>query len=230
MIGPVPPDSTLATERADSVVAPGYIQLSGTSFAAPVVAGAAAQVLARHPEYTPDQVKGALMVTAKPVPSAAPGSVGVGEMQMGKAALRISPPNPNLGLDQFVRVAPGDTSPSFDAQGWFATARSNPTWDTVSWSSPAWSGADFDAVAWSDVSWSSVSWATVSWSDISWSDVSWSDVSWSDTSFDDAAEGDANDNGGYDLTPAQVAAIMADPNIAPDPTALPPDLRDDSTG
>src|SRR5439155_5100362 len=95
VVRPVPATSPLAAERADSIVAPGYIQLSGTSFAAPVVAGAAAQILANHPEYTPDQVKGALMVTAKPDPSAAPGSLGVGEMQMGKAALRISPPNPN---------------------------------------------------------------------------------------------------------------------------------------
>jgi serine protease AprX len=226
MVGPVPPSSTLATERADSIVAPGYIQLSGTSFAAPVVAGAAAQILARHPEYTPDQVKGALMVTANPVPSAAPGSLGVGEMQMGRAALRVSPPNPNLGLDQFVRVAPGDTSPSFDAQSWFNVARANPAWDAVSWSSAAWSGADFNSVSWSDVSWSSVSWATVSWNDVSWGDVSWNDVSWNDTSYEDAAEGDANDLGGYELTPEQAAAIMDDPNIAPDPAALPTDVAE----
>jgi serine protease AprX len=232
MVGPVPATSTLATERAGSMVAPGYIQLSGTSFAAPVVAGAAAQILANHPEYTPDQVKGALMVTAQAVPSAAPGSLGVGEMQMGKAALRISPPNPNKGLDQFVRVALGDTSPSFDAQSWFAAAKANPSWDSVSWSSAAWSGADFNAVAWSDVSWSSVSWESVSWNDVSWADVAWNDVSWSDLSYEDAAEGDANQAGGYELTPEQAAAIMADPNIAPDPAALPPDVQDalDTTG
>ena len=232
MVAQVPATSTLAKERADSVVAPGYIQLSGTSFAAPVVAGAAAQILAKHPDYTPDDVKGALMVTARLVSSAAPGSVGVGEMQMGKAALRVSPPNPNTGLDQFVRVAAGDSSPSFDAQSWFAAAKADPSWDAVSWSSAAWSGADFDAVSWSDVSWSSVSWESVSWSDVSWGDVAWSDVSWSDVAYEDAAEGDANENGGYDLTPDQAAAIMADPNIAPDPTALPSDVQDtlDSTG
>jgi serine protease AprX len=46
MIGAVPPGSTLATERSANVVSPGYMQLSGTSFSAPVVAGAAAQLLA----------------------------------------------------------------------------------------------------------------------------------------------------------------------------------------
>jgi serine protease AprX len=230
MVGPVPPTSTLAAQREDSIVAPGYIQLSGTSFAAPVVAGAAAQILARHPEYTPDQVKGALMVTARPVPSAAAGSVGVGEMQMGKAALRVSPPNPNLGLDRFVQIAAGDTLPSFDATAWFEAAKTDPAWNTVSWASGAWSGADFDTVAWSDVAWSDASWATVSWSDVSWADVSWGDVSWNDTSYEDAAEGDANANGGYDLTPEQLAAIMDDPEIAPDPSALPADIQDALAG
>ena len=57
---------------ADNVVAPGYMQLSGTSFAAPVVAGAAAQILAKPSGASrPDQVKGALMVSAKSVGDAA---------------------------------------------------------------------------------------------------------------------------------------------------------------
>ena len=225
IVGPVPATSTLATERADAIVAPGYIQLSGTSFAAPVVAGAAAQILAAHPAYTPDQVKGALMVSAKPNPAAAPGSLGVGEMQMGRAVLRLSPPNPNKGLDQFVGVTAGDTTPSFNAQSWFNAAKADPNWDAVSWSSSAWSGADFSAVAWSDVSWESVSWETVAWSDVAWSDVAWSDVSWNDVSYEDAAEGDANSADGYGLTPEQAAAIMADPNIAPDPLDLPADVQ-----
>ena len=225
IVGPVPMNSTLAIQRADAITAPGYIQLSGTSFAAPAVSGAAAQILAAHPGYTPDQVKGALMVSARPDPAAAPGSVGVGELRMGRAVLRVSPPNPNLGLDQFVGIMLGDTAVSFDAHAWFNTAKVNPSWDAVSWSSAAWSGADFDAVAWSDVSWESVSWETVAWSDVSWEDVAWSDVAWSDVSWEDAAEGDANDTGGYDLTPAQVAAIMADPDIAPDPNDLPEDVQ-----
>ena len=102
MVGPVPASSSLAIERADHVTAPGYMQLSGTSFAAPVVAGAAAQILVSHPGFTPDQIKGALMVSAKSVGDAVPGSVGVGELQMGRAALMSNPPNPNKGLDRFL--------------------------------------------------------------------------------------------------------------------------------
>ena len=75
------------------------------------------------------------------------------------------------------------------------------------------------------VSWADVSWADVSWADVSWADVSWADVSWADTSYEDAAEGDTTgDPAGYELTPEQAAEIMADPETAPDPSSLPPEI------
>src|SRR5512133_2003813 len=213
MVGPVPEGSTLAVERADQVVAKGYIQLSGTSFAAPVISGAAAQILAKHPEFTPDQVKGALMASTKDVAGAAQGSVGVGELQMSRAAMVLTPPNPNKALEQWVKknALTGDTS--FDAVSWLDVAKANVSWDSVSW----------DSVSWADAAWNVVSWADVSWADVSWADVSWADVSWADTSYEDAAEGDTTgDPAGYELTPEQAAEIMADPETAPDPSALPP--------
>jgi serine protease AprX len=218
MVGPVPAGSSLTVERPDKVTAPGYIQLSGTSFAAPVVAGAAAQILGKHPEFTPDQVKGALMYSAKPIEDAAPGSVGVGGIQMGKAALALSPPNPNKALDRFlVNDLLGGDVPTFDSVSWYDTAKSSVSWDSVSWSDVSW--AD---VSWNDVSWADVSWSDVSWADVSWADVSWADVSWNDTSYEDAAEGDTSgDPNGYELTTEQAAEIMADPELAPPEDTLP---------
>jgi serine protease AprX len=221
MVGPVPVGSTLAVQRADKIVAPGYIQLSGTSFAAPAVAGAAAQILAKHPEYTPDQVKGVLMVSAKPIDGAVPGSVGVGELQMGRAVLTVNPPNPNKGLDNFL-VSDPLAGTSFNAVSWASAAKANVSWDSVSWDSVSWNDASWNVVSWADVSWSSVSWA-----DVSWADVSWADVSWNDTSYEDAAEGDANHEGGYELTPEEAEALMADPELAPSPDALPASVTDE---
>jgi serine protease AprX len=220
MVGPVPNGSTLAIQRADKMVTPGYIQLSGTSFAAPVISGAAAQILAKHPEFTPDQVKGALMASTKDVDGAALGSVGVGELQMSRASTFMRPPNPNKGLEQWLKrnALTGDLS--FDAVSWLDVAKANVSWDSVSWDSVSWADA-----AWSVVSWADVSWESVSWADVSWADVSWADVSWADSSYEDAAEGDTTgDPSGYELTPEQAAEIMADPETAPDPSVLPDDV------
>ena len=216
MVGPVPGGSTLALERPDKVTAPGYMQLSGTSFSAPVIAGAAAQILARHPSFTPDQVKGVLMESTRPVPDAPDGAVGVGEFRMGRGAYIQYPPNPNKALGQFVK-ANLTTGEAFDAVSWLDVAKANVSWDSVSWDSVSWNDAAWNVVSWADVSWESVSWA-----DVSWADVSWADVSWADTSYEDAAEGDTSgDPEGYALTPEQAAEVMADPELAPDPNALP---------
>ncbi len=219
MVGPVPATSTLAIEKATNVVAPGYIQLSGTSFAAPIISAAAAQILGKHPEYTPDQVKGALMASTKAVDGAPVGSVGVGEIQVTNAAAMKTPPNPNKALEQFVK--PDLTGSSvFDAVSWSDMAKANVSWDSVSWADVSWADTAASAVSWADVSWASVSWA-----DVSWADVSWADVSWADSSYEDAAEGDAAANpSAYELTPEQAAEIMADPETAPDPSNLPGDI------
>jgi len=182
MIGPVPMSSTLVAQRPDHVVAPGYMQLSGTSFAAPVVAGSAAQILARHPGWTPDQVKGALMLTAKTLPSAIPGSLGVGSVNAYSAAMLTSAPNPNLALRKFVTSAG-----TFDSTAWNAAVQASASWADASWADASWATA-----SWSAASWADASWADASWADASWADASWADASWADTSQEDGAGGEGS--------------------------------------
>src|SRR4029079_11305266 len=54
LVGPVPSTSTMPLEHPERITAPGYMWMSGTSFSAPVVSGAAALVLAKNPTWTPD--------------------------------------------------------------------------------------------------------------------------------------------------------------------------------
>ncbi len=210
MIGPIPPSSTLAAEKAANITAPGYIQLSGTSFAAPAVAGAAAQILARHPDFAPDQVKGALMETAHQAPQAAPGSLGLGELNASAAASVDDPANPNIALEQYLMPDPtGGSAPVFDTVAWDDAIAANVSWDAVAWGDVAWSD-----VAWGDVAWSDVAWSDISRQDVSTNDVAWGDVSWNDLSYEDAAEGDASPNSSdYLLSPADAAALDANSDV-----------------
>jgi hypothetical protein len=175
------------------------------------VAGAAAQILARHPSYTPDQVKGALMQAARYIPEAPLGSAGVGELNAHKATTLSRAPNPNLALNRFVVPDPTNGTPVFDAVSWTDAAQENVSWDAVSWSD----------VSWSDASWTAVSWSDVSWSDVTWSDVTWSDVlAAADVTWEDAAESEVDDPTAPDtLTAEEEAAALADPllGLAPDP-------------
>jgi len=211
MVGPVPMGSTLAIQKADHIVSPGYIELSGTSFAAPIVSGVAAQILARHPEYTPDQIKGALMVTARPTPQAVPGSLGLGEVNAVQAAFVSQIPNPNKALDQFLKPDPaGGNLPAFDAVSWSDTAKANVSWDAVSWGDVSWGDSSLAAISWSDVAWSDVSWAD----SLASADVSWADISWSDSSYEDAAEGDgSSDATAYVADPTDLADAASDPAL-----------------
>jgi serine protease AprX len=210
MVGPVNPGSTITVQKAGNMVGSDRVQLSGTSFAAPVVSGTVAQMLARHPGWTPDQVKGALMRTARKVISN-PRAAGVGEITATRAVTSGATPNPNAGLDKFVGNDPsGGASPVFDAMSWASAATASMSWNSMSWSDQSWSD-----MSWSDQSWASMSWSDMSWSDMSWSDMSWSDMSWSDQSQEDVAEGDAvAGSDGYVATPTETAAAATDPDLA----------------
>jgi hypothetical protein len=106
--GPTPKDLTMKPE----VVAPGvsitssfpgnrYGAASGTSMATPHAAGAAALLKSVHPDWTPAQIKMALMLTAFPKNQEVM-SVGAGRIDAAAAAggtVAIDQPSINFGLD-----------------------------------------------------------------------------------------------------------------------------------
>jgi serine protease AprX len=221
IIGPVPVNSSLALERPTSVVAPGYIQLSGTSFAAPIVAGAAAQILSAHPNWTPDEVKGALMVSATRVPNAAPLSVGVGVVDVAKAVALTSAPNPNLALNRFLVSASGGSGKVFDAAAWASAAQTDAAWASAAWSSAAWASAAWSSAAWASAAWSSAAWSSAAWSSAAWSSSSVEDAAWASFSYADNAEGELSSEGEY-VDPAELEALgLATQTTLSTTTALP---------
>ncbi|MDI3328332.1 MAG: S8 family peptidase [Alicyclobacillaceae bacterium] len=75
------PGSFLDKVMKSSRVGTDYFQMSGTSMAAPIVAGAVALLLEKNPQWTPDQVKSALMRAAFDL-NETPEAQGSGEIQL----------------------------------------------------------------------------------------------------------------------------------------------------
>ncbi len=79
---------------------PKYMSLSGTSMAAPVVAGAVALLLEANPDLSPAMVKAILMFTAQLLPEISPYEQGAGALNIEGAirlAERIWPDYENMG-------------------------------------------------------------------------------------------------------------------------------------
>ena len=110
------------------------MELSGTSFAAPVVSGWPPTCSASIPTG-PDQVKGAIMRAATAIKKAVPLSVGVGEVDIHDALEdKTPPPNPNAGLNQFLVPDPdGGPYRVFDSASWLKAAQANASWNSASW-------------------------------------------------------------------------------------------------
>jgi serine protease AprX len=209
IVGAVPATSTLAAERPERVVEPGYMLMSGTSFAAPVVSGAAALVLAEHPTWTPDQVKGALMLKARATPLSTAGASGVGEVDASEAAKVLIPPNPNASLNRFVVPDPsGGPVPVFDEATWTSAAQANPTWDAATWTSATWTSATWTSATWTSASWEAATWTSATWTSATWTSATWTSATWTsgDVALTATPEDDAHPANGEWITPEELAA------------------------
>ena len=140
------PNSSFALNYPSFMVGTQYIQLTGTSVAAPVVSGAAALYIESNPTVRPGQLKGVLLATTNHL---AMTGTGAGYPDAARA---IAYPgllgNADHGLD------PNNYLKVLYLAAHDLTTLPLVSWDTVSW----------DSVAWDNVSWDSVSWDAVSWS------------------------------------------------------------------
>jgi subtilisin family serine protease len=146
--------------------------MSGTSLAAPIVSGAAALLLAEHPSWTPDDVKGALMESASA--TAAPAFAGgIGEVNLAAADAVAAPPNPNAPLEGY--VGPGGT---FDGSAW-TTAVAAGTWSNATdWNATDWNATDWNATDWNATDWNATDWNATDWNATDWNATDWNASAW----------------------------------------------------
>jgi serine protease AprX len=189
---------------------------SGTSQAAAVVSGAVALLLQAYPQLTPDQVKAALVSTARDIKSADPVDEGAGQLDVhdaleaAKKALDAKDPSGTLLAAQqdyalatgtgslqeargdavLVDPATGDVlSGEVDVQGvpWDASTWAQQSAAGTSWSGGLWSRARWSGDGWMDHGWARARWSGTSWSRARWSDLSWDGARWSRARWSDAA-------------------------------------------
>jgi serine protease AprX len=144
--------STLAKALPDRIVDSEYIRMSGTSFAAPVVAGIAALILEAHPEWTNDQIKWLLIAKGKQLGTQGSFLVGQGAGQ----------------VDAWSTVYYNET-PQYANQGltisdWLVTTDGTTNYSSANWSSANWSSANWSSANWSSANWSSANWSSANWS------------------------------------------------------------------
>jgi serine protease AprX len=191
-------NTKLVHDRPERIVEPGYMQLSGTSLAAPVVAGSAANLLAVHPEWSPDQVKGALMLSAEALPRAPFRSAGVGVVNVARAAAVADPPNPNLALNDFLVTDPaGGPTQIFDADSWTTAVESDAAWGSAAWGSAAWGSAAWGSAAWGSAAWGSAAWGSAAWGSAAWGSAAWGSAAWGSAAWGSHVGNDVRPEGVY---------------------------------
>jgi serine protease AprX len=171
---PLPAGTTLdAQAPGTNRVATGYASISGTSFAAPQVAGAAAIIFQRHPDYSPDNVKWVLLAKA----GAKVKSSRVASLSLSSSYnLAGAPGRANQGIPALV-CAPGGSCL------YGSTVASS--WDSSSWNSSSWNSSSWNSSSWNSTSWNATAdWASSSWNSSSWNSSSWNSTSWNGSGSD----------------------------------------------
>jgi serine protease AprX len=183
-----------------------YFRGSGTSEATAFVSGAAADLLQRYPQLTPDQVKSMLTSSCNKLTSYNWKQQGCGELDMSRL-LSASVPSV-FGSQQYNTPATGTGSLEasrgtdhissngvvlqgeqdifgmpFNSAAMAALEAAGSSWSGGMWNGSSWSGSSWSGSSWSGSSWSGSSWSGSSWSGSSWSGSSWSGSSWSGSSW-----------------------------------------------
>jgi len=138
-----------------------YFQASGTSLAAPIVSGIAADLVAAHPGWTPSMVKGAIVNTATALPSGGGSELNAiaaywaswGQLSSDQDLTPNSLIDPSTGTIDY-------SSASWSSGSW--SVASGPL--SASWSSASWSCSDCSSGTGGPVNPTSGSWSSGSWS------------------------------------------------------------------
>jgi len=210
------PGSTLDTLFPERIVVAQngstYFRLTGTSMATGVVSGAAALLLERQPNLTPDQVKALLVGTTqrygqdsgKGLPNPIADGSGLLDAYAAVNAAPAAAPSTALVPGGLVLSATQSVEPLACANhalrpaDGFARALypvlfgsplhwKNPTRCGIHWRRLTWDTLDWNSIAWDNFVWTSVAWDSIAWDSVAWDSVAWDSVAWDSVAWDSVA-------------------------------------------
>ena len=194
------------TQLCPSCVTDGsYFRVGGTSMAAAVVSGEAADLIQANPSLTPNQVKATLVKRTRAVAEAHSSSGTLVDATGDPYATTVTSTTTVVGAEAAADKAINNPVSTSANGGLTMNSLLNPasglidysraSWSRASWSTAvdglraSWSRASWSRASWSRASWSATpeacsdferaSWSRASWSRASWSRASWSRASWS---------------------------------------------------
>jgi serine protease AprX len=172
---------TLFSDRqvtATGALTADYYKLSGTSMAAPVVAGVVALMVERNPTLSPAQIKKRLKSTATSLSFGTAFDRGAGLVDAYAAVASV---------DASREYAPDRVSDAF-AKDMKVFIQGQPfVWRDLTFhggvdsAGTSWEGVTWENVRWDAVTWENVMWEGFTWEGITWEGVTWETVTWQST-------------------------------------------------
>jgi len=169
---------TLFSDRqvtANGALTADYYRLSGTSMAAPIVAGVVALMVERNPSLSPAQIKKRLKSTATALMFGTAFDRGAGLVNAYKAVSSVDPGReyaPDRVSDAFAKdmrkFIQGQPFVWRDLTYHGGVDTAGMTWEGVTWENVRW-----DAVTWENLMWEGFTWEGVTWEGVTWETVTW---------------------------------------------------------
>jgi serine protease AprX len=164
------PGSTIDRDNPSARIGELYFRGSGTSMSAAVTTGVAALVLAARPDFSPDELKQALVSSATPLDGADRFAVGAGVVNATAAADEVTDDGHGH------RGHHGGNGNVGGSNGWDSRIWNARVWDGRVWSGRVWNGRTWDSRVWDSRVWNARIWDSRVWNSRVWDSRVWNSV------------------------------------------------------